>query len=139
MLIEAICRLAFRDTSRKVETRSFMFDATENAISTLSSLRKVLISEYGLTSWVASFGVGDHKTSVALKRLARDPEFPQGRMLMAETEVEWKNLRNFLFSQPKTHSFYCEFIKQNFCGPTKISCCTHLCRMVYSRKHLYPT
>ncbi len=76
MLIEAVCRLAFRDQTRRPETRSFMLNASEEAVATLCSLKKELLC-YGIDAWVKSFGVADYKTSVALKRLEKDPRVPQ--------------------------------------------------------------
>ena len=62
------------------------------------------MKEYGITAWASSFGVCDFKIGIALKRLAKDTEYPNGRFLMSDTQTEWENIRQFLFNDPKTHT-----------------------------------
>lgn len=106
MLLEACCRLSFSDATRKPEQRSFVLKLDDEVLGDLNKIKKILLSDYGLPGWVSSLGVSNYTVRVALKRLARCEEYPSGRYLMADTQVEWDNIRDGLDSTPKTYSFY---------------------------------
>ncbi len=112
-LIEATSRLFFKD-ERKAEARRFMFNADGDNVASLQRVKEVLMSEYGIRTWVASYGVVDFKITIGLKRLQKDIEYPSGRMIMADSEVEWSNVKNLLTQIPKTHSFYGEILLLNY-------------------------
>jgi hypothetical protein len=102
MLLEACGRLLFKD-GRRQEQRSFVLNLTDSHTESLANLKKELLTKYGIPGWVSSCGVGEYTVKIGLKRLYRDEEYPVGRMVMADTEVEWTNICPLLSMTPKTH------------------------------------
>ena len=51
-------------------------------------------------------GAREHSVKIVVKRFAKDIEYPNGRFLMGDTQLEWDNMRPFLLNVPKPLSFF---------------------------------
>ena len=86
------------------------YDNAEEVFQDLQLLKKSLVNETGILKWVASFGVGNYALTLSMKRLTKDYEYPGSRFLMAETQAELDSISKFHSNDPKTHSFYGNYL-----------------------------
>ena len=118
MFIECCCRLYFKG-NRKHESRCFGMTIAEEVFQDLQLLKKIS------SKWVASFGVGNYALTLSTKRLTKDDEYPGSRFLMAETQAGWDSISKFHSNDPKTHSFYGNYMY--------LCCCKKIVRFYGAR------
>jgi len=68
-----------------------------------------MVDETVILQWVESF-VGNNALTLSMKRLTKDDKYPGSRFLMAETQDGWDSISKFHSNDPKTHSFYGNYL-----------------------------